>query len=268
MSQALDLVASATAALAAPAPDLFGCRVERKLVLGPQVAEALQARVAARLERETFVAGRQATLIHSIYFDTPDLALYKRAMEPGPAPGLKLRLRGYGDARGADPALFLEAKLGVTTAEGPRVKQKARLWVSPAKVARLVTPDPGGKPFSRRKAWRPLLGYMAAFEVKPVLTVSYTREAFVSGDMALRVTFDRGYRAARIVAGADGPATPLEPPGDLGEVVIVELKFPAVMPPWLAEALAELGLPAGGQPFSKFRTGVGLVLGPTPGTSP
>jgi hypothetical protein len=240
--------------------ELYASRAERKLVVAPEAARALRAAVAARLDVEQYVPGRTRTRIHSIYFDTADFALYRRSLAPGPAPGLKLRLRAYGDARTPDrpdAARFLEAKLGVTSPDGPRLKRKARLALSDRKLARLMKAKGTKRPLSRRKFWQPLLAYLAAFQVRPRLTVSYEREAFVDRAGLLRVTFDEGYHASVV----EGAASPLGAPvGRLGDAVIVEIKFVQALPPWLVDELVRLGLPPEGQPFSKFKTAVPLLF--------
>ena len=93
------------------------------------------------------------------------------------------------------------------------------------------------------------------FKMGPRLTVSYVREAFVSEDLALRITFDDTYRAAPIDPGACSPTT--IPPGGIPQI-IAEIKFVGALPAWLAELLAGHDLPQGGMQFSKFRQGVAL----------
>lgn len=239
---------------------LYANRTERKLVVAPGAAAALRAVVARHLEVEQYRPGRTRTLIHSIYFDTDDFALYRRSMAPGPAPSLKLRLRAYGDAATPDrpdPSRFLEAKLGATTPVGTRLKRKARLSLSDRKLARLMDVTGTKKPISRRRFWQPLLAYLAAFDVRPRLTVSYVREAFVDAAGRLRITFDEGYHASAI----DGQASPLGGiAGRIGDAVIVEIKLVDAPPAWLVEALVRLGLPPEGQAFSKFKTAVPLLF--------
>lgn len=251
--------------VAAPAPgpagtDVYGCRAERKLVVTPAAAAALRGVVAAHLAVEQYVPGRTRTRIHSIYFDSEDFALYRRSLAPGPTPSLKLRLRAYGDAATPDrpdAGRFLEAKLGVTTPDGPRRKRKARLALSDRKVAKVMKARAGTKPVSRRKFWRPLLEYLAAFGVRPRLTVTYVREAFVDATGQVRITFDEDYRASVV----DGAASPLGGPiGRLDDQVIVEIKLVQDPPGWLLCALGQLGLPAEGMAFSKFKTAVPLLF--------
>ena len=115
----------------------------------------------------------------------------------------------------------------------------------------------GKKPVSRRKFWKPLLEYLVAFGVRPRLTVSYVREAFVDAAGHVRITFDEDYRASAV----DGTASPLGGPvGRIGDQVVVEIKLVQDPPAWLLNALARLGLPAEGMPFSKFKTAVPLLV--------
>lgn len=258
-----DALTSLAALSAEGVGQLYGCRLERKLVASPEAAAALRAAVAAHMAIEQYVPGRTRTLIHSIYFDTSDFQLYRRSLESGPAPSMKLRMRAYGDAETPDrpdASRFLEAKISMTEGEGPRLKRKARIAISQKKAASLL--GAGGwhkvKRISGRKVWKPLLAYMTEHEVRPRLTVSYAREAWVDARGTLRVTFDEGYRAS--VIGPDG-ASPLDAPaGCIGDAIVVEIKFTDVVPDWLVEALSALGLPPEGQTFSKFKTAVPLLF--------
>lgn len=255
-----DPVSSLLAGLGLSAAELYGCRQERKLVVAPATAAALRDAVAVALPREEWSPGRARTLIHTVYLDTPDFALYQRCMARGPAPSLKLRVRAYGGAATPDrpdAAQFFEAKLGVTTPAGERIKQKARFALTPEQLSALFCGrlDPTEK--ALRKPWQGLFAYVAAFEVRPRLTVSYVREAFVDPAAGLRITFDRDYRATAL----DGAATPLSRAAvSLGDAVIVEIKLVDALPGWLAEALAAHELPLDGQRFSKYKTAVPLLF--------
>lgn len=249
------------AALGAGTGDLYGLRLERKLVLQADQAQALRAAVAQRMDLEQYVAGRRKTLIHSIYFDSPDFLLFRRAQLGEGAMNLKLRLRAYGDARTpeqGDPGRFLEAKLGITSAEGLRLKRKARMAISDRKLASFLHDDQSPyQPRSGRRFWKPLLAWAREHSIRPCLSVAYEREAFVDPESQLRVTFDQGYRTAP-VQGAASPR--MGPHGTLQGVVIVELKFVQSLPAWLAAELFRLSLPVDGQSFSKFRTAVPLLF--------
>jgi hypothetical protein len=246
------------AAVASEARELYARRVERKLVLTPPQAKALRAVVDAHMAVEHFVAGRDRTRIHSTYLDTADFALYHQSLVGGDATGLKLRIRSYSDAAtaSADSGAFLEAKLAVST-DGTREKNKARLNLTDDALAALMAGEALALPRSRKRFWRPLLGFMAGSRVAPRLAVSYSREAFVDETGALRVTFDEHFQASAIAA--DG-SSPLTAPRSLDDVVILEIKFVGEVPEWLNEAIAALDLPVGGQSFSKYKTAVGLLF--------
>ncbi|MDB5098973.1 MAG: molecular chaperone [Cyanobacteria bacterium RYN_339] len=249
--------------------DIFGNRVEWKFVLSPDVAMAVRAEVAQRLHLEEFIPGRKKTIMHSVYFDSDDFMLYRRALVTESS--VKFRLRTYttfGDWTKMDPQGFFECKIGQ---KGKKFKLRSMLPV--VRAADLMIPArqtvagtgrlsmPGLPTTGRlsiaadsRFMWkaRRVLG---EFHMTARLTVSYVREAFVSDNGALRVTFDEHYRAAPI---APGGLTPLGgPPGTMDQT-IVEVKFLGGIPDWLAAVMDAHGLPLGGITFSKFRQGVAL----------
>lgn len=259
----LDAIVELATAPTAGTGQLYMCRLERKLVVSPDAADALRRLVSARLSLEQWVPDRSKTLIHSIYFDSEDFALYRRSLESGPSTSMKLRLRAYGDARtpeSPDPSRFFEAKLGAITPAGGRMKRKSRILLSARKVAALMDSENEREPrrISGRKFWKPVLAYMEALKIRPRLTVSYVREAWEDAAGLLRVTFDEGYRASRVDPGGASPLA--SPAGVLGPAVIVEIKFIQSVPAWLQAELERLGLPPEGQSFSKFRTAVPLVF--------
>lgn len=256
-------VASLVAAMATETRDLYARRLERKLVLGPSAAAALREVVARHMAVEHFVAGRDRTVIHSIYFDTPAFALYHQAMLPGGATGLKLRIRAYGDAATpgvTDAGRFLEAKMAVSTAPGVREKNKARMPLADVALATLLGDRGDGPVFApraRKRFWQPLLAFMALNRVAPRLCVSYTREAFVDATGGLRVTFDENYEASAITSNG---ASPVRKPATLPGTTILEIKFVGEVPAWLTDALVALSLPVEGESFSKYKTAVGLLF--------
>jgi hypothetical protein len=262
-----DALGSLAASLGKGERGLYGSRSERKFVVTPEVAAALRATVAVRMALEQFVPGRQRTLIHSIYFDSPDFELFRRSLQGDAALSLKLRLRSYGDAATpgtSDAARFLEAKVGATSADGMRLKHKARLPLDDAALATVLGlpgAAPAFVPGARKKFWRPLLAIMGDLAIQPCLTVSYEREAFVDTAGLLRVTLDADYHASPVIAGA---VTPLAgPAGRLGDARIVEIKCVGALPAWLEAALVQLGLDPAGERFSKFKTAVPLLFAAT-----
>ncbi|MFN3428370.1 MAG: polyphosphate polymerase domain-containing protein [Candidatus Sericytochromatia bacterium] len=258
----LDALTHIVSALNSGTGELYACRQERKLVLPAEAALALRATVAQRMALEQWVPGRRQSLIHSIYFDTEDFALYRRSLAGEGGLSVKLRLRAYGDAATpdrVDEMRFLEAKVSATSPTGQRVKQKARVTLADGDLAKVLGAGSGSrsfKPASRKRFWTPLLGMMEAHDVLPRLTVCYQREAYMDSQAQLRITFDEGYRATPLV----GAASPIAAPdGRIGEARIVEIKFLDQMPTWLSDELVRLGLPLEGQSFSKYKTAVPLL---------
>jgi hypothetical protein len=246
--------------------DIFGNRVEWKFVLDAATASAVREVVASRLHLEEFIPGRKKTLMHSVYFDSADFMLYRRAVMTESS--LKFRLRTYtthGDLSKMDPQGFFECKIGQ---KGKKFKLRSMLPVTRAAElmvpARPVVAGTGrlsltgtgllGVAADSRFMWkaRRVLG---EFQMTARLTVSYVREAFVSDNGAVRITFDEQYTAAPIGPGGVTPRVGF--PGTLDKI-IVEVKFVGNLPDWLAAVLGENGLPMGGVTFSKFRQGVAL----------
>lgn len=238
--------------------DIFANRVEWKYVLDYATAAALREAVAAKLRLEEFIPGRKKTVMHSIYFDSEDFMLYRR--QAGASSSMKFRLRTYttfGDWSKMDPQGFFECKIG---RKGKKYKLRAMVpvrgagdLISPARLGvvgtgRLIT-TPSERFMLKAKR------VLKEFKMIARLTVSYVREAWVSEDGAVRITFDDTYRASRITTG---DRSPLKPPGAL-DVIIAELKFVGSLPPWLQAVMETHGLPIGGVTFSKFRQGVALT---------
>lgn len=236
--------------------------------------DALSAALAARLARdphgEPHLDGDYR--VASLYFDTPDLEVYRRV---GWHRFRKFRVRRYG---GAD-AVFLERK----TRLGDLVR-KDRTPVALDELPRLAESDDDqtwiAADFRRQLARRSLA---------PVAFIQYRRRAFYgaldggpSGG-ALRVTIDRDARGASTDGWSFGPrsapvallvdTTPFPTSGSARgtgarEFMLVEIKFTsgrtdhqttAAIPGAIKRLIAELGL--GERGISKYRRCMRL-LGP------
>lgn len=239
--------------------DLFANRREWKLVVEAGAAEAIRGAVATRLPLETHVAGRDRARVLTVYFDGPAFALYQRAITPE-LPSVKFRLRLYEPpADRPDGARYFECKMALPENTSKR-KHKLRFRLNAERTAALLGASTllaedlfrGGK----RKFWTIAAAFVAANGLTPRLTVSYDREAYVSPDGRVRVTFDYGLTASRI---APDLASPLGEGWRLGEAVVLEVKHLDAFPDWLADELAALGLPLAGQSFSKFKTSVAAL---------
>jgi hypothetical protein len=252
--------------------ELAACRREIKLVLPADVADELEVLVQQHLPPEEFVAGRLLSVIHTVYFDTPDFALYRKAGNeglnlPDERPGIKFRIRAYGENNPArtvwDKHAYLEIKAGFGPPEA-RQKAKARLKLSQSRLDMLMTP--GGIALApnmvratadlrpRGRFWNRAVAYARDVQLEPRVTVWYQRSAYASEYGHERVTFDRGYRATRI--GHPTTSDPAEAPATLDGRVVLEVKYLDAFPAWLAPALEARGLPLSGLPFSKYRAAV------------
>jgi len=239
--------------------DIFGNRVEWKYVLPAAVAAEVRAAVAARLRLEEFVPGRLKTVMHSIYFDSQDFMLYRRAAARQSS--LKFRLRTYttfGHPELMDRQCFFECKIGK---KGKKYKLRNMLPV--LRAGDLLLPHRLGVvgtgrliPVTEQRFMWKARRVLQEFKMSARLTVSYVREAFVAEDGSVRITFDEDYQAARIDTG---DRTPLGKGAGGLDSCIVEVKFVNALPAWLADLLAAHDLPLGGMTFSKFRQGVALA---------
>jgi hypothetical protein len=200
--------------------------------------------------------------IHSLYFDTPDLALYVANLREL-VDRFKLRARTYpADRPEKDSApVFLEVKRRVND-----VILKTRGQVPRSQWARLVE-DPGAPiPPSitgfNRDAVERFLALAHTFHAGPVNAVRYEREAWVSQiDHYARVTIDRCVRSQ-----PQGRASlEVEPSGwrytdhpasqqSLASMTIVELKFTSAVPRWMMHIVQSLDLMRSS--FSKYGTSI------------
>jgi SPX domain protein involved in polyphosphate accumulation len=246
--------------------NIYECREERKYVLSEAASHALREVFASRLALEEFVPGRLRTLVHSIYFDSPEWTLYSDSMRQEGS--LKFRLRGYATKERTsevDSNVYFECKLGVQEGMAGKKKKKLRFMVPHALATMLferraarqaatgmltLAPQP--------KFWRKALHFVAAKHLIPRLTICYERTAYVSEDGRLRITLDEHFEASSI--HSDNTSRLGEAHGRLPGVVILEIKFLGEFPAWVVEALNRVGLLCEGQAFSKFKTAVPMLF--------
>jgi hypothetical protein len=168
----------------------------------------------------------------TIYFDTPDMAVFNRRGSYGRS---KYRIRRYGSSQTA----FLERKLRTSD-----LLSKRRTTIAVSSLATLLLPSAAGEPF------RWFVDRVAARKLSPVCQVSYRRHAFVGvgpyGPM--RLTFDDTVKAQPNLT------TLFAPDGGTSVAsgqVIIEMKFCVEPPAVLKHLVEEFGLsPA---PISKYR---------------
>lgn len=145
-------------------------RVDTKFLLPATALPPALHQFVARY-RALEVADRRLSRYHTLYFDTPDLALY-RAHHDGRFPRRKVRVRTYLDTG----TQFLELKVKLNT--GRAVKTRVRL-------------DPDA-PLRDQLVQSELLQNegMTADALRETVTVRYSRMTLVSVGTAERVTLD------------------------------------------------------------------------------
>jgi len=212
-----------------PAEALLQVRVDRKYVVAPALADALFEAMAERV-RVLEVDGERCAGYQSVYFDTPDRALFRMAARVAPWRS-KVRTRRYC----IDGTVMLEVK--ARTRSGATAKTRR-----PQPPQRRLSLDPGDLEFVTAHLARPVpVGLLA-----PVLETTYRRCTLVDTAGVGRVTIDAGLRCAL----PDGPA--VATPGHL----IVETKTagrPGAADRWLwSHGVRPL-------PFSKFCVGLAAL---------
>lgn len=212
--------------------DITRLRRELKLLLPSAESERLAGELA---ERTLPVESRIVT----VYFDTPDAALARRALE---APGdcVKLRAKAYAPDRSGLPG---RAVLEVKRERGG-VTSKQRAWLPREEVRRAI-----------ERELAPAFGALA-----PAVATSFRRRVFqLCG--AWRVTIDEGlaFHAADwrlFERGAPPWAAALPAPFGGEPRAVVELKHgPEGLPEWLAP------LATRAEPYSKFVAALADVSG-------
>lgn len=220
-----------------PAPGApMECRFETKFLLLPDRVSDVVGWADSRLQRDPHGGTDGGYHVSSLYFDSPDLEIYRIA-QAGAVD--KYRVRRYG----SEDVLHLECKskrqdrtvkwrATIPAAELPRVEQArgSECWV--------------GEWYAEA---------LRARSLRPVCHVSYSRRAWsgcVEGEH-VRVTLDQDLRcqpAAGLTARLPGPGIPLL------EGCVLEVKFARSLPDAVSRWTTELGLEP--QRLSKYRRAV------------
>ena len=123
--------------------------------------------------------------IRNIYYDTPNFRLIRQSLEK-PVYKEKLRLRGYGRARG-DDMVFVELKKKYEAVVYKRRLEMPQQQAMEAMLGRGAMPDSQiGKEITAA------LNFYQ--ELMPRVFLSYERDAFHALDSDLRLTFDESLR--------------------------------------------------------------------------
>lgn len=223
---------------------------ERKYIVSEADAAGIAAWSRRRMQPDPYARGETGDgyRISTLYFDSPEFALFNRQGSHGRA---KYRIRRYGTSE----TVFLERKLKKDV-----MLAKRRCSVPLDEVIALYSHAQTDSPWIGRWFRRRL----KARRFVPVCRVSTHRMARVlpSGDGMVRLTMDHNLCAS--VASEIDFAEVLEPVRLLEGQIILEMKYQGEMPAVLCEAVKEFGLEAAA--VSKYRLAM-RTLGLVPETA-
>lgn len=220
-------------------------RFEKKYLLTPAQYAAVRRALEPYAAPDQY--GRHTIL--SVYYDTDDCALVRASLAK-PRYKEKLRLRSYGTP-GADSTVYLEIK---KKWDGVVYKRREALTLTQARAW-----DAAGVRPADSQIWHELDWMRRRYDhLTPHALIAYERVALAgTQDAALRMTFDFDirWRASHLdlAAGSSGEALA---PG----LVLLEVKFPAAMPLWMARLFSELGVRP--TSFSKYGSAYEQFLAP------
>jgi hypothetical protein len=191
-------------------------------------------------------------VVRSIYLDTADFEFYFEKID-GVKVRKKLRIRTYDSPEPGGPAFIeIKRKMG-------RCGLKERLQLPLARVDHAlngknpdrVLPDPT---FRNRKVLGKIRYLMHVKDLRPVVLVTYEREAYVGSDDARqRVTFDSNIRSlVNPTLEQIGEECGLKQFEDTH--FVLELKYDGSMPGWMVRLIRDFDLERG--PYSKYCNGL------------
>lgn len=167
--------------------------------------------------------------ICNLYCDTPSFLLARRSIEK-PIYKEKLRLRSYGIAS-EDSDVFVEIKKKYED-----VVYKRRIRTDERGALSLFSPETAPTPKKQiAKEIRYFIDHYT--DIKPVMFISYRREAFYDKtDDEFRMTFDRDilWRDENLTLSEGIYGTPVLPP----DTVLMEVKTATAIPLWLIKILS------------------------------
>lgn len=237
-----------------PASRLQRQRFEYKYIIREQVALGVRDYVRSYLRLDEFGATRSdcSYPVHTLYLDSPDLALYRSTIN-GDRNRFKLRIRFYEGAESSP--VYLEIKRRANA-----IILKKRAAVSRASVASvlaghlpsqnwLLDQDPAS--IEALETFAQLTNRLSAV---PQVHVSYVREAWMDdGANAVRVTMDRAVGAERRSKLSFEPKLSKEVQ-IFGDQVVLELKFTDRFPRWFSDMVRTFGIRSGSA--AKYADGV------------
>ena len=236
-------------------------RHELKYLLRPELAKRVIRFLAPHLEMDEHCRESDGHFytVRSVYFDSPDFKCFHEKLG-GQKYREKFRIRTYNHP--ASAPIFLENKIKDGTTY---IKLKASLTQDVLRAINELDYNSLSKldiPERDRRILDRFFSNVYRQAYAPVALVAYDREAYVyPGQDAIRVTLDKNLRAMTFPALEQlyEDATLEEV---LRDVVILELKFPYILPREIGMLRARFDLQAGA--CSKYCTCVAHFLGGIP----
>jgi hypothetical protein len=215
-------------------------RYERKYVVTEPAAAAVRRFVAAYMTPDPHMDAAEpwGYRIHSLYLDSPYLALYRQTAE-GIKNRFKLRIRFYDEDAGSPAFLEIKRRNANTIFKQRAVvsKQAAEHLVCGYRLGPADLIEPGGRSVRDLAEFSEL---QTRLDAVGTAVVSYWREAYVSPYAeGARVTLDR-----HVVGHAPGLGLAISAPGSVvttGDVVL-ELKYIGRAPGWMKDLVRSFSL--------------------------
>ena len=228
------------------------CRHEIKYRIYESQAAAAEEfiRPYLQLDRYSKLRRDKQYPIVSLYLDSSNLLLCKQTLR-GHKNRFKLRIRSYTDELGYPR--FFEIKRRMNTII---MKNRARVMDKDVEPLLSGSPLPQQDYSTDEKTLNQFQLYMKSIVAKPMVLIRYMRQAYEdTSHNRVRVTFDRKlcYKVTRdprvLMNGQGWQENPISRGG-----VILEIKFTARYPAWLARMVSCLNLRQ--DSFSKYATSV------------
>lgn len=239
-------------------------RFELKYLIEEAVAQRLSRELdgACRLDAEAGPTGGYT--VTSLYLDSPDLVVHRAVLTAQPI-RWKARIRAYGAECRGPHWVEVKRRYGEVIVKS-RTKVPQHLW--PQLVDREAGVDLDTWPLSDKgcvdvNEFRSLC---QMHDLEPKMLIRYDREPWVGVlDPDLRVTFDRSLRYAAttecVISGDESRYRAFDFAESMvgtRQAVVLEIKFGAAMPGWLAALVRTLDLQRGS--FAKYSTGLQAEL--------
>jgi SPX domain protein involved in polyphosphate accumulation len=208
-------------------------RYENKYMLGQDILERVQGRLAEYMELDEYNKQHETYTISNLYYDTPDNHLIRTSLQK-PKYKEKLRLRAYGIPN-ENTKVYVEIKKKF---RGLVNKRRSAMQLAEAYEFLQTGIIPDEKPCQNRQVLREIAYILESHDLNPALYIAYDRKAFFGvGQHDLRISFDTNIRTRRFDLSLEA--------GDYGKLLLpqeqwlMEIKSSQSIPVWLSKMLSE-----------------------------